>query len=35
MAWYGEVRHEYVPCRKYDKRLDKWVPIDYDPRDSV
>lgn len=24
-----------VPCRKYDKRLDKWVPIDYDPRDSV
>ena len=23
-----------VPCRKYDKKLDKWVPIDYEPRDS-
>ena len=24
-----------VPCRRYDKKLDKWVALDYDPRDSV
>ena len=32
----GEPRWvQEVPCRKYDKKLDKWVAIDYDPRDSV
>lgn len=24
-----------VPCRKFNKKLDKWVAVDYDPRDSV
>lgn len=24
-----------VPCRRYDKKLDKWVAIDYEPRDSI
>lgn len=23
-----------VPCRKYDKKLRKWVLFDYEPRDS-
>ena len=31
----GEPRWvQEVPCRKYDKKLDKWVPIDYEPREA-